>query len=247
MRCAQPGKATRAHARAAFLGVCLVVSPIFVSQPATAAESAYRYWSFWLPSNGAWQYAQQGPATIAVADGDVLGWRFGVSRQSDASAPEPRFDASSVWEIGCSDVAPAAGTARVAVAVDFGVPEHSPSGELPPANVLACATVGVGASGAEALSEVVDLRVDSGLICAFDGYPATECAPTVTLDEIANTPDTALSPDHGSTTVAGDQDLSSVEAPTSSSSIVHLAIIGIVIFATLASIALVLTRKSRVR
>ena len=247
MRCAQPGKAGRASARAALLGLCLVVSPMFVSQPATAAESAYRYWSFWLPSDGAWQYAQQGPATIAVADGDVLGWRFGVSRQSDASAPAPRFDASSAWEIGCAETPPAAGLARVAVAVDFGIPEHSPSGESPPANVVACATVDVGSSGAEALSEVVDLRVDSGLICAFDGYPATECAPTVTIDEIAGTPDTALSPDHGSATVAGDRDLSSLEAPTSSAGIVRLAILGILLFAALASIALVLTRKSRVR
>ena len=235
------------RARGALIGLCLLAPLIPHGQLAHAAESAYRYWSFWLPSDGEWQYAQQGPATIAIKDGDVLGWRFGVSRQSDASAPEPRFDASHLWDIACEDVSPAAGLARVAVAVDFGVPEHSPSGESPPANIVACASVALGSSGAEALSDVVDLRVDSGLICAFDGYPATECAPTVTVDDLAGTPDTPLSAGQESTTMAGDRDLVSVEAPTSSSSVARLMIIGVGLFAALASLALLMTRKSRVR
>lgn len=242
---ARPMRAPRASG--ALIGLCFIVTFIPWGQPAHAAESAYRYWSFWLPADGAWQYAQQGPATVAVEDGDVLGWRFGIARQSDASTPEPRFDVSSVWEIACADVTPAAGVARVAVAVDFGVPEHSPSGESPPANIVACASTAAGSSGAEALSDVVDLRVDSGLVCAFDGYPESECAPTVTVDEVADTPITPLSPDHGSTTAVNSSDLASVEATSSSSSPARLVIIGVILFAVLASIALIATRKSRVR
>ncbi|MFB9554977.1 SCO2322 family protein [Streptomyces roseoviridis] len=149
---------------------------------ATPAEAAgYRYWSFWEARGGAtWGYATQGPATARPADGDTIGFRFAVSRDSsDAARPSAAPDFAGL----CSGVAAKDGSKRVAVVIDFGRPEDAPPGETPPAPALrtGCPQVREDATAAEVLAAVVKpLRYDSkALLCGIAGYPAKGCGEQV--------------------------------------------------------------------
>lgn len=177
------------------LAVLLGLVAAVFAPAAHATESAYRYWGFWTAdaNANAWSYATQGPATMGVADGDIHGWRFGIARESDASAPEPGVAPQEVWDRACADEPAASGSVRVAVILDFGIPEHAPPKETPPEMKLACAIVDDGANGAQVLTAIADIRTDTGLICAFDEYPATECAPSITVEDDS----AAVQPDHG--------------------------------------------------
>ncbi|MFI8822766.1 SCO2322 family protein [Streptomyces sp. NPDC053431] len=151
-----------------------------VAAPAEAA--GYRYWSFWENQGKEWGYATQGPATARPADGDVIGFRFSVSKDSgDASQPSAAPDFATV----CSGVAKKDGRKRVAVVVDFGVPADAPPGETPPKPVLevGCPEVREDATAAEALAAVAKpLRYDSNaLLCGIAGYPAKGCGEQVAL------------------------------------------------------------------
>lgn len=214
------------------------------------AESAYRYWSFWLNESNAWTYAQQGPATIAVTDGDIFGWRFGIARESDASAPAPELDPDRAWQDACGEVPEGEDTARVAVVIDFGQPQDAPDGEVPPESVLECAVVPEGTSGAQALSTVVDIRSESGLICAFDGYPAGECAPSIEVADASSaesSPAEVVTPDHGASTAPEVADAVASEETTSESGNLMLTLIvaGIAVLLVFVGIALFATRRSK--
>ncbi|MER7520766.1 SCO2322 family protein [Streptomyces sp. NPDC126499] len=149
---------------------------------ASPAEAAgYRYWSFWEGrAGGTWGYATQGPATARPADGDTIGFRFAVSRDSsDATRPSAAPDFARV----CSGVAEKDGSKRVAVVIDFGRPEDAPPGETPPAPALrtGCPQVREDATAAEVLAAVAKpLRYDSkALLCGIAGYPAQGCGEQV--------------------------------------------------------------------
>ena len=63
---------------------------------APAHAAAYRYWGFYQLTDGAWTFAQKGPATRpSPTDGSVDGWRYAVA--DEASTRYPRavltFDA----------------------------------------------------------------------------------------------------------------------------------------------------------
>ncbi|MGW2825611.1 SCO2322 family protein [Streptomyces sp. NPDC001443] len=143
-----------------------------------ARATGYRYWSFWDRTGSDWTYATQGPATARPADGDVQGFRFAVSADSqDASRPRGTADFTTI----CAKTPAQDGSKRVALVIDFGTPADAPSGERPPASRTACAQVPSDASTAEALAAVAKpLRYDTNaLLCAIAGYPRQGCGEQV--------------------------------------------------------------------
>nr|WP_241253222.1 SCO2322 family protein [Streptomyces sp. W1SF4] len=161
------------------LAVLGLVLALFAASPALAA--GYRYWSFWDGAGGSWAYATQGPSTARPADGAVLGFRFSVSKDAAAEAARPR--AAADFEAVCGGTAPAEGKKRVALVVDFGVPEDAPAGEAPPQGSprTACAQLAPAATAAEALAEVAKpLRYNgAALLCGISGYPKTGCGEPI--------------------------------------------------------------------
>ncbi|MEH0544031.1 SCO2322 family protein [Streptomyces sp. B21-105] len=157
--------------------------------PAQAA--GYRYWSFWDRARGGagghWTYATQGPSLARPADGDVQGFRFAVSADSqDASQPRGAASFAAI----CAGTPAQDGTKRVALVIDFGTPADAPGGESPPspAQRTACARVSPAATTAEALAAVAKpLRYDANaLLCAISGYPETGCGEQVSTDAAAD-------------------------------------------------------------
>ncbi|MFG2991308.1 SCO2322 family protein [Streptomyces sp. NPDC048257] len=179
----------RLPAVALALGIALA---LLAAAPALAA--GYRYWSFWDGGAGGgaggvkWSYATQGPSLARPADGAVQGFRFAVSKDAAAQAAQPR--AAADFEAVCGGTAPVDGRKRVALVIDFGVPEDAPAGDTPPgaAPRTACAQVAPDATTAEALASVAKpLRYNSAaLLCAISGYPKQGCG-----DQVAQSPASA--------------------------------------------------------
>ncbi|MGW6400806.1 SCO2322 family protein [Streptomyces sp. NPDC055134] len=147
-----------------------------------AQATGYRYWSFWDRDGSAWVYASQGPSTARPSDGDVQGFRFSVSEDSQDSA-KPRGTAS--FDAICADTPAKGGEKRVALVVDFGTAQDAPSGETPPKPRTACARVADDATSAEALAAVAKpLRYNNqALLCSIAGFPETGCGEQVSSSE----------------------------------------------------------------
>ncbi|MFD0029230.1 SCO2322 family protein [Streptomyces sp. NPDC055059] len=143
-----------------------------------AQATGYRYWSFWDRDGSAWVYASQGPSTARPSDGDVQGFRFSVSEDSQDSA-KPRGAAS--FDSICAATPARGGEKRVALVIDFGTAQDAPSGEAPPKPRTACARVSDDATSAEALAAVAKpLRYNNqALLCSIAGYPKTGCGEQV--------------------------------------------------------------------
>ncbi|MEU9432286.1 SCO2322 family protein [Streptomyces sp. NPDC048252] len=159
----------------------LVLAALLLSLTGTvqsAQAAGYRYWSFWDRSGDGWTYATQGPSTARPADGDVQGFRFTVSADSqDASQPRGAASFATI----CAKTPARDGSKRVALVIDFGTAADAPSGETPPSPRTACARVSPDATTAEALASVArPLRYDTNaLLCAIAGYPETGCGEQV--------------------------------------------------------------------
>ncbi|MGW1497189.1 SCO2322 family protein [Streptomyces mirabilis] len=159
-----------------------------------ARAVGYRYWSFWDLTGGKWTYATQGPSTARPSDGDVQGFRFAVSADSqDASKPRGHADFASI----CAKTPARAGHKRVALVIDSGTTTDAPGGEKPPAPRTVCARVPADATTAEALAAVAKpLRYDTNaLLCAIAGYPGTGCGEQVATSRTA--PPTTAKADAG--------------------------------------------------
>jgi hypothetical protein len=156
---------------------------------APAQAAAYRYWGFYQLQNGAWVFAQKGPAQTTPADGSVDGWRFAVGDESTSRFPR----AVLTFEQVCGSTAPEAGKKRVAVVVDFGRTADSADGATPPEPKAACAVVPTAGTSTDVLKTAGDLRVEKGLVCSVSGYPATGCGDAVKqVSAEAKAPDTAI-------------------------------------------------------
>ncbi|MET9714540.1 SCO2322 family protein [Streptomyces rochei] len=168
--------------------VLLVLAAFALIGTAGQAQAAgYRYWSFWDRDGGTWVYATQGPSLARPSDGDVQGFRFAVSADSqDAARPRGTADFASI----CAKTPAKEGTKRVALVLDFGTASDAPSGETPPAARTACAQVSPDATTADALAAVADpLRYDnSALLCAIAGYPKSGCGEQVAEQDPTATP-----------------------------------------------------------
>jgi hypothetical protein len=142
-----------------------------------AAESGYRYWSFWLrKGDGSWSYATNGPAAQRPGDGDIVGFRFALSENSQ-QADKPR--GSITFADACAKTTAEAGSKRVAVRIDFGTRADAPEDETeaPPASRTGCARLPEDGTAADALAKIAGpLRYNSeALLCAIDHYPAKGC------------------------------------------------------------------------
>jgi len=152
-----------------------------LASPAQAA--AYRYWAYYTWTDGAWTFATAGPDQTDPADGAVEGWRFAIT--TEAGSPRvPRADGD--FDAICSTTEAAAGKKRVAVVLDAGLADESPDGSQPPAARGACALVDDAASGAQVLAAVSTARVEGGLVCSLDDYPAQGCGEEVETEPPAN-------------------------------------------------------------
>ncbi|MET7850485.1 SCO2322 family protein [Streptomyces avermitilis] len=157
----------------------LAVLLLVLGDAGRAGATGYRYWSFWDRVGGNWTYATQGPSTARPADGDVQGFRFSVSDDSQDSA-KPRGTAS--FAVICARTPAREGKKRVALVLDFGKRADAPRGEAPAAPRTACARIPGDATTADALAAVArPLRYDTNaLLCAIAGYPRTGCGEQVT-------------------------------------------------------------------
>jgi cobalamin biosynthesis Mg chelatase CobN len=156
----------------------LLASLLLCAGAGQARAAGYRYWSFWERDTGHWVYATQGPSQARPSDGDVQGFRFAVSEDSDdAARPRGKADFATI----CAKTPARDGSKRVALVLDFGTPADAPDGETPPAARSACARVSPDATTAEALASVAKpLRYDTNaLLCAISGYPEQGCGEQV--------------------------------------------------------------------
>ena len=166
-----------ARAGAALVVVALAATVLAVLPTADASAAAYRYWSYWWGGESGWTYASAGAGTHRPADGSVEGWRFSVSGDGASSSRPPRADPD--FTSLCAAAAPAPGKKRVGVVIDHGTDADSPDGQTPPPARGACVVVPEAATGAAVLAAVAAYRVEDGLVCGIDGYPARECAVVV--------------------------------------------------------------------
>lgn len=147
------------------------------------AETAYRYWSFWTVNEGTWGYANVGPASVEVHDGDAFGWRFGISTEQGSPEAAPRTDPGELFALACAGSSTGDNQVRVAFLIDAGDSDSAPDGQVAPAPRMACAVVQQGSTSAMALSAIAELRVEAGFVCGVDGYPQGECAPAIELPD----------------------------------------------------------------
>lgn len=152
------------------------IASIMLAAPAHAA--AYRYWSYWQGDSGTWVAAQTGPGDYVLVDEDVQGWRFAITTDMPAAAPDNDPDFAAL----CPDLAaagPVEGQVRAAVVIDAGFSADAPEGQTPPGDVVSCVTVPEGSTGNQALAAAGTVVDQDGLICSINGYPADECGAEV--------------------------------------------------------------------
>ena len=158
----------RAIVTALALAVAVVVPSAVL--PAASQAAAYRYWSYWLGSDGTWAFANVGPAFRSPADGTIEGWRFSVSGVEGNHAPSFAAD----FEAVCGDTPPEEGRKRVAVVVDPGLASDAPDGEQVPGAWAMCVVAEPRATGYDVLRAAATVRAERGLICGIGGYPRSE-------------------------------------------------------------------------
>lgn len=163
--------------------IVLAVVALFstlISPSANAVEKGYRYWGYFqaAPQAKAWTMAMTGP-TVPIADGSVEGWSFTFSSDSIPDAAPPHMAPNFSRICGLVKNVPA-NKKRIGLVVDFGSSFLRPKGEKRPHNLTRCVVVDKSAIGMDVLAQALKIRTDSsGLICAFNNYPAKECGAEV--------------------------------------------------------------------
>lgn len=195
-------------------------------------EDGFRYWMYFHLQDAAWTFAETGPAGHTPEDGDVEGFRFGVS--TPEAGVEPRADLSEVsFDTVCAGSEAGDGQKRVALVLDYGdLDEDAPE---PRAD---CAVVDEGASTQDVLQQVAQARIEGGMSCAFDGYPAAGCGEPV--------PDADIPTDEEPVAFALPASAEDDGAAEGSSTVTALVVIG-AILAVLAMLALVINQRRRRR
>ncbi|MEV6412405.1 SCO2322 family protein [Kribbella sp. NPDC051718] len=138
------------------------------------AEDGYRFWGYYQYTGGQWAFAQKGSEAVVPADGAVEGWRFAVGG-AKPRVPRAAGDFSAI----CGATPAETGKKRVALVIDSGTPADSASGATPPPATGTCVVTDPKATGAKILAAVKPVRIEKGLTCAIDGYPATGCGDQV--------------------------------------------------------------------
>jgi hypothetical protein len=139
------------------------------------AEDGYRYWHYFHLEGDTWTFSEVGAADYTPEDGTVEGFRFGTSTMSQPI--EPRADLGEVdFDTVCADTEAADDEKRVAVLIDYGVDEGQGT---PPEPRAECAVAAADATTQQFLDQVAEVRVEGGMTCALDGYPASGCGDPV--------------------------------------------------------------------
>lgn len=159
--------------RIAGLGLALALG----FAPSAHAESVYRYWSYWQGEAGSWQFAQVGVGSVAVADGQVQGWRFVTSGAAGSKGLAPRV--SPDFAQICAGIPAAPDVARVAVVIDFGDTADNPGAGAPPAPLVKCLKAAPGTSSAALMTDNLDIRSKDAFVCGINGWPAAGCGEPV--------------------------------------------------------------------
>lgn len=158
----------------------LFVTLLIIFTPSAAhAETAWRYWSYWNASNGTWELAMTGAADIEATDGSVQGWRYITAGLEVGEEFAPRVDAN--FDAICGTTTKADGLARVAVVIDFGDASDYEDGVTIPETTAECVVVETGSPSSLLLPELVEVRDESGLVCAVNNLPASGCGEEVEL------------------------------------------------------------------
>lgn len=170
-----PSTRSRAMIVALIAAVAAVATMLAGVVPATAATGspspASRFWGYYQLTDGQWVFATTGPDEAKPADGAVEGWRFAV-----ATMEAPRYPrAQPTFEQICAQTPAQQGSKRVGVLIDYGRPADSAQGTTPPQARAACAVVPTEATGTDVLAAVAQHRMEGGMLCGLDGYPATGC------------------------------------------------------------------------
>lgn len=170
-----PSTRSRAMIVALIAAVAAVATMLAGVVPATAATGspspASRFWGYYQLTDGQWSFATTGPDEAKPADGAVEGWRFAV-----ATMEAPRYPrAQPAFEQICAQTPAKQGSKRVGVLIDYGRPADSAQGSTPPQARAACAVVPTEATGTDVLAAVAQHRMEGGMLCGLDGYPATGC------------------------------------------------------------------------
>jgi hypothetical protein len=233
----------RARLRAALVPLIAALLAVTVTGPAQAVD--YRFWGFYQLASGSWSFAQKGPDQTVPEDGTVEGWRFAVSGADSSRFPR---DLLTFDEI-CSTTPASAGNKRVGLVVDFGRAADSADNATPPEPTSVCAVVPTAATSVDVLKEAGDLRSEKGIVCAVDGYPATDCGGEVkdvsAEAKAADTPVQIAAP-AAATSAAGAQDTSPTSAEAEDSgNVVAYVIAGIALLALLAFLLVRSRTRSR--
>lgn len=180
--------------------LALVIGPLTqVLRPETADAAAFRYWGFYQWTDGHWAFATKGPDSVVPKDGAVDGWRYAVAGEKTP----PRLPrAAGRFDRICASTPAKSGSKRVAVVLDYGLGAEAPGGAEPPAPRGACARVPTDATSGEVLAEVAKTRLQKGMVCGIDGYPATGCSEAVKTDPTVSSPEPTVAL---SLPTAGDQ------------------------------------------
>lgn len=159
--------------------------------PVASADSAYRYWTYWTVADSSWSFSHQGAGTSNPPDGAVEGWHFAVSGSAADAKSRPGVDAGTAFADICGGTSQQAGSKRVALVVDPGPAAIAPDGQTPGHYLRTCVVAKADATGYEILRSQLPVRVEGGLVCGIDGYPAHECAPVVDASLASAMPDPA--------------------------------------------------------
>jgi hypothetical protein len=155
---------------AAVLSFLIVVAGAGQAQAAT-----YRFWAYYQWTGSEWQFSAGSPQQVTPTEGSVEGWRFAVAGEEVPRPPRTSGDFDRI----CGDTPAEQGRKRVAVVIDYGTAQDAPDGTKPPAARGTCAVVPTAATGSDVLSAVAQHRIEGGLVCGIDGYPATGCGDLV--------------------------------------------------------------------
>lgn len=194
-----------------------LIAVIALILPSTAhAASVYRYWGYFHLDKGAWTFAQTGPDGAKPADGAVEGYRYAVGDMTTTHVPRALLTFDAI----CAATAPKADTKRVGVVIDFGRDADArDAGAQVPTPFAACAQVPTAATGSDILKAVSQVRVEGGLVCGIDGYPATGCSDTLAAvpaaAKAADTPIT-IAVGSGSATAAASSDAGATDTSPAS-------------------------------
>jgi hypothetical protein len=151
-----------------------LAAAVATSAPAQA-EDGFKYWGYYQLSGGEWSASNKGADGVTPKDGTVEGWHYAITT-TKPNRP-PRTEAT--FEDICGGTTAEDGHKRVAVAIDYGTAAEANDGESPPKPEAECAVVPDDATGQQVLESVAQVRVEDGLSCAVNGYPASGCGDPV--------------------------------------------------------------------